>query len=353
MTRSILYLFIFVLILSCQNKEANNHESENKKVFLELWNAFDKNYAFFELRNVDWKKEKNLFLNTTNFNVKDSVFFDKMCNLLKKFGDTHINLESDSLKLYCNAGDTPEFFKNFPSNESFGQFIKARNSTLKKLKVDSLSTSKSGIFEYGISTSQRWGYLRIKRFYGAPLKEIQTELDEIDKKLQLAENKIVDIRVNPGGNDETALLCAGYDFHKKEIAFIKKVRNGNDYEDFSIPDTTYVYPKTSFRREGKPIYLLTNRAAGSSADVYALTMSNLHNVKIIGTNTEGIFSDMHRMTLSNGWNLTLSNERYYSKEMKCYEGIGVPVDEKALNTMEDALKEIDMVIEKVIELNAN
>ena len=151
---------------------------------------------------------------------------------------------------------------------------------------------------------------------------------------------MIDIRVNPGGNDETALLCASYFFNQKEIAFIKKVRSGKGHEDFSKADTTYIIPNRNIYADNQQLFLLTNGASGSSADVFALVMSYLPNLKIVGTNTEGIFSDMYRDTLSNGWRITLSNERYFSKDMKCYEQIGVPVDVQVENRKTDTDREL-------------
>lgn len=169
-------------------------------------------------------------------------------------------------------------------------------------------------------------------------------------KIGRTENLLIDMRVNPGGNDETALFIASYFFKEKEIAFIKKVRNGPNYEDFSLPDTTYVFPKEGSPVDIDKIYLLTNGASGSSADAFALVMSQLDEVTIVGTNTEGIFSNMYRDTLSNGWRITLSNERYYSKEMKCYESIGVPVDIRLENKSTDVMEGKDVLIDRIREI---
>ena len=351
MKKPSIILIVVCIILSCGRgiEKPETPINQSDKIFLELWEIFDDNYAFFELRGIDWKKEKEIFLGT-NYVENDSMLFEGICSLLKQFDDTHINFESDSLNLYCNSGKVPDFLKEFPTNESFGLFLEARNNTLKQVGINQIVESDSKIFEYGKNEDEQWGYLRIKRFYGVGLEDMKKELDEIHQELGGVKNLIIDIRINPGGNDETALLCAGYFFEEKEIAFIKTVRNGKNHEDFSLPDTTHINPinsATISRTEN--IYLLTNGASGSSADVFALVMSYLPKTKIFGNNTEGIFSNMYRDTLSNGWRITLSNERYYSKKMKCYEKIGVPVDEVVNNRMEDVIKGVDLPIKKVIE----
>lgn len=341
---------IAFILFSCGSgkKESIVHENKSAVLFMELWEFFDKNYAFFELRAVDWEKERIDGLQNVAAFKNDSLLFEAFCNILKKFNDSHVNLESDRLNLYCNSGKLPDFFKEYPSNESFTAFINARDKSLQRLGIDKVIESESKLFQYGANADQKWGYLRIKRFYGKQLDKIQAELKYIFNQFESIENLIIDIRTNPGGNDETAILCASPFFKQKEIAFIKKTRNGIGHEDFSQPDTTYIYPNTEFLVDYKHIYLLTNSASGSSADVYALIMAYLPNLTIVGTNTEGIFSNMLRDTLSNGWRITLSNEKYYSKDMHCYEKIGIPVDIKVENKKEDTDRGIDSVIYTII-----
>lgn len=52
------------------------------------------------------------------------------------------------------------------------------------------------------------------------------------------------------------------------------------------------------------------------------------NITRIGSNTEGIFSDILEKKLPNDWTLNLSNEIYQDINGTCYESIGVPPDKK-------------------------
>ena len=350
--RVLTFISTIFILLSC-NSESLKSSKDNQistDLFIELWELFDENYAFFELRNVNWKAEKKKHLQKIATIQNDTLLFEEFCNLLKSFDDSHINLDSDELSLNCNGGELPDFYKEFPTNEAFTTFLDARDKSLKKIGINKVFDSESKLFQFGLDERGEWGFLRIKRFYGEELDKIRAELNDILGKLKDVENLIIDIRVNPGGNDETGLLCASYFFKEKEIAFIKKTRNGTDYEDFSEPDTTFVFPNKDLQVNNQQIYLLTNGASGSSADVFALVMSYLPNLTIVGTNTEGIFSDMYRASLSNGWSITLSNERYFSKDMFCYEKIGIPVDIEVKNKKEDTDKGKDLVIDAVVNI---
>ena len=53
--------------------------------------------------------------------------------------------------------------------------------------------------------------------------------------------------------------------------------------------------------------------------------------------------------LSNGWKYSLSHQRYYSAEMICYEGKGIPVDIEVKNLWSDVEKGTDQVVLKALE----
>jgi carboxyl-terminal processing protease len=52
------------------------------------------------------------------------------------------------------------------------------------------------------------------------------------------------------------------------------------------------------------------------------------NITRIGSNTEGIFSDVLEKKLPNGWTLNLSNEIYQDISGTCFESIGIPPNKK-------------------------
>lgn len=342
-----LALILIVLQLSaCSRPPQQNNTSTS--LFFEIWELFDQQYAFFELRGIDWNATKTNNLASMAAIQNDSLLFQRFCQLLQKFDDAHINLESEDLGLQCNAGKLPDFYREFPTNEAYSQYLAARDQTLAGIGITDIQESATGLFQYGASPEDTWGYLRIKRFYGGELEAIRIDMDQIMHQLKDLKHLLLDMRVNPGGNDETALLCASYFFPQKEIAFIKRSRHPSGQDQFGPLDTTYVTPHPTLLAQNQSLYLLTNRASGSSADVFALVMSYLPHLTIVGTPTEGIFSDMYRDTLSNGWRVSLSNEQYFSQNMQCYEKVGVPVDIEAVNTLEDVTNGVDHVIELVI-----
>ena len=74
------------------------------------------------------------------------------------------------------------------------------------------------------------------------------------------------------------------------------------------------------------------------------------SLMIIGEHTNGIFSYQYDQRLPNGWKFYLSNQQYFSPNMVCYEGRGVPVDIEHLNTRADLEKNVDSLLIKAFEI---
>jgi carboxyl-terminal processing protease len=52
--------------------------------------------------------------------------------------------------------------------------------------------------------------------------------------------------------------------------------------------------------------------------------------------------------LPNGWEYRLSYQTYFSADMVCYEGHGVPVDIKVLNRKADIKRGVDPLIARAL-----
>ena len=81
-----------------------------------------------------------------------------------------------------------------------------------------------------------------------------------------------------------------------------------------------------------------------------MVMTELPQVTIVGEPTNGIFSHMLEKKLPNGWKYTLSFQVYYSADMTCYEGKGIPVDIPMKNMRSDLEKGEDPLVIKALDL---
>ncbi len=348
-TGLVLAFLCLSFLLSCSESE---RQESNRELAQELWSTFDTHYAFFELRGVDWKNVKETMLSEAEAAQDDAALFDVFCNYLQKFNDSHVNLVSDSLQIQCNGGAEPPFYQQFPTDSSYRALLAIRDSTLAEIGIAKIHPTPSDNFQWGASPDRKWGYLRIKRFYGISPPDLEVELDRMMDTLVDVQALILDVRTNPGGNDLTAIRIAEHFYQERTLGYFKQERNGPGYEDFTDLEPYWLEPRPEDRPYLGKVYLVTNSATGSAADVFAMMIYQRANVTRVGTDTEGIFSDMYRDTLSNGWTFTLSHQRYYAATMELFEKMGVPVEYQIANTMEDLERGFDPVIKTVAEIEA-
>jgi C-terminal processing protease CtpA/Prc len=72
-----------------------------------------------------------------------------------------------------------------------------------------------------------------------------------------------------------------------------------------------------------------------AGEAFALAIKQLPQVTIIGDHTNGIFSYELERRLPNGWHYCLSYQKYFSADLVCYEGKGVPADIELFNSKSD------------------
>jgi carboxyl-terminal processing protease len=360
--KSILIITLFILTSSIfgQNPVTSPKDtslSMPEKNFETLWLTFEDHYAFFKLRNIDWKKTYEQYRPTVNKNTTDDELFDIFSKMLAPFQDNHINIIIPSKKQFKSTKPST-FVKEFPTDSLRNAFWNMVDNTLmekgfSKLKYAGPKFNDKKLFVY--TTSKQYAYLRFNRCFvsqdadNKPDAEVASKiLDSVFASFTHSKTLIIDVRDNIGGNDEFSFEVANRFAEKKSIAMIKKTRNGG-YEDYGTPETWYFEPKGN-PNFLKPVIVLTNDKTVSAADVFAMIMKELPKVEIIGENSRGIYSDMYGFELPNKWLVSLSNQRYYTADMICYEGTGTPVDTVVKNTKEDLLKNTDPVIVKALSM---
>ena len=164
---------------------------------------------------------------------------------------------------------------------------------------------------------------------------------------------IIDLRFNGGGWDRAAYKIASRFVSQKQMGHLQKkrikgtrIKGTNEYgklKSFSV------MPKGK-NQFTKPIVILTSDFTASASEFFLLAMKDFPYVTIVGDTTEGIFSEMHEFQLPNKWDVSLSHQHFFSKEMINYEGIGIEPDIVVLNSREDLETDIDPVITKAIAL---
>lgn len=216
-----------------------------EKNFETLWLTFEDHYAFFKLRNIDWKKTYDKYRPAINKNTTDEELFDTFSKMLAPFEDNHINVIIPSKKQFKSTKPS-NYVKEFPTDSLRNLFWSMVDQTLvkngfEKPKYAGPKFHGKNLFTY--TTSKKQGYLRFNRCFVSDDAESIPDaaaaskiLDSIFKNFTNSKTLIVDVRDNIGGNDEFSYEVAGRFTAKKAIGMYKKNRIGG-YEDFGEAET--------------------------------------------------------------------------------------------------------------------
>src|SRR5262249_7687687 len=137
--------------------------------------------------------------------------------------------------------------------------------------------------------SHEFGYMRILELEGIKKRKLRTALDRIARDFEPLKGIIVDIRDNPGGDDDVSIPIINPLCDLRRVGFRRKTKIGPGKRDFTPLKTWYLAPHDDVRFV-KPIVLLTCDSVFSGGEVFALAMRQLPHVTAIGDHTNGIFS---------------------------------------------------------------
>ncbi|MCE1188298.1 MAG: S41 family peptidase [Ignavibacteria bacterium] len=340
-TRSkiILYILTVLTFAGCAETflgpDPENSPQVNFSIF---WNDFNRNYAQFPLKDLDWDSVYTFYYPEINSNTSQSRLFSIFREIVINLNDMHVNLYTPLGIVSRNSA--------YPAAYPSMRLI----NSCKYLKC---GQSQNSVMEYRDCQNADFGYILIPSFSGDGdnLSFLDRRYDIIDNILSCFREKkglIIDLRSNTGGNVFNAEYVAGR-FTEESIVYAKyKEKIGPDRNDFSEWRVSTINPAGS-QKYHNPIVLLTSRSTASSAEMFVLAMRTLPNVTIIGDTTGGgVGSPVYR-ELPNGWTFRLSTRFYSDVAGRIIEGNGIIPDIAVQTTMADSANGVDKILEKGIE----
>jgi hypothetical protein len=322
--------------------------SDPEKNFEALWRTFRDRYPFFKLRNVDWQRQYDTYRPKVTRNTSDNELFDIFCQMLAPLADGHVELEAriGGRKRFFTAEPKARFHQEFNERE-IKELFKTTEKTLVANGFAPPKATETWVLHY--SRSQAFGYLRILELEGVKKRTLADALNKIATDFKGLAGYIIDIRDCPGGEDSVAIAIISRFCDRKRVAFHRKTKIGPGDDDFSPLQTWYLEPHGEVQFTG-PIVLLTSDSVFSGGEAFALAIRELPYVTIVGDHTNGIFSYTLDKELPNGWEYCLSYQVYFSADMVCYEGKGIPADIELLNKKADIERGVDPLIVRALEV---
>ncbi len=351
------------LPLSCQTNLVPllgqaGHTRNPEQTFAIFSQIFEEYYMDFELQNVDWLGLAQAQAAAINADSSDLDLLIAMDNMIQPLADAHTSVSTpDGITVsYNNKLVLAErLVKEFAEANGMPFPIPAQIITetqLQQLQVyveQGLATQQAIIANYAVNEdtikeradgavfwfeNEGIGYLHIGTMLGFhedndeadtlqndtdEIAAIDAILDEALSDLANVEGLIVDVRTNNGGHEFVSLAIASRFTDSRVLAYTKKHGKTSPIQEI------FIEPRGEHTFTG-PIALLVSATTVSAAETFAMSMSVLDNVTLIGETTQGAFSDIMDWTLPNGFDIALSSEFYYDVHGNWLEGEGVPVD---------------------------
>lgn len=354
-----------------------------------FWHTLNENYAFFNERKLDWQSIRVQYKNKLDTIKNELELYEILIEITDKLNDEHTSVRptEDVRNAYEGKSDSLE------ETESTANLTIAEleENILNKYVKDPIKYGKSlygnGLLNYGV-TENNIGYIQLNNMiffsdYGisdslsgydflfAYLNEsnqnpnyqedeiegIRKFMSSIVDKFKSTDAIILDLRFNYGGYDVVALEILKHFIHSRTKVFSKKAKT---ITGFTEPQSFIVTPTE--KTYNKPVFFLTSHQTSSAPESLLIASMPVKNIKIIGSRTMGITSDVLEKKLPNGWDLYLSNEILTNYKGDCFEQVGIPADIEVDYPKDEAqfiqylagkLNNGDEAIEKVFELVGN
>jgi hypothetical protein len=341
----------------------------NYEVF---WQTFAEQYAFFALRRVDWRAVDQKVRPQVTPDTKPEELFGILSGMVEPLHDKHIYINAPSIHKGFRGsgpptdtlqdGDKPRVTEIIETKYVLGKLQDFCNGQLQSgrlrppqgaMATDSVSKRQTDLI----------AYLRIHTFaryskdndFEKQLEVLQAALDEIFKDASSWGGLVIDIRINSGGFDQFGVAIASRLATLDYFAWEKVARDDIRDPDHHTPPQPIIVHASQRPGFRGSVVLLTSPHGLSAAETFAMALLGRDpHVTRIGANTQGVFSDELDRVLPNGWRFGLSNEAYFTKDGKSFEGTGVPPDiEVPIFPKEDLANGHDSALDKALELLAH
>jgi len=316
-----------------------NTPENNFEIF---WKDFDRYYAQFSLRNIDWDSVYALYRPQISPSTTDRQLFNILSNIVLGINDKHVCL-------YTPLGNV--YWKNpYPSSYP-------SKGLVNPYKYVRWGATQNSVIEYWNCQDTAIGYIIIPSFLGdgeglSMADPRYSVIDDILSQWKNMKGIVIDVRGNGGGNVSNTEIVASRFADQSHIHSYYRQKIGPGKSDYSSWKSRSIEPEGPYQFL-KPVVVLTSRATMSAAEYFVMAMHVLPHVTIVGDTTAGGIGNPVDRELLNGWTYRLSTEIDADAQGRIIEGVGVFPDVPVQTTADDAANGIDRILEKGIDIIKN
>jgi carboxyl-terminal processing protease len=294
-----------------------------------VWKDFDRNYAAFGVKSVDWAAVRAKYGVKAERAGSLSAVAPIIGEMFTELHDLHVALWTGGSSYYFSVNDssTRTFFS---PNTVFAKYVQTNRQTA------------SRNMRYGMLAPDL-GYVWIGSFGGSGWTD---EIDGVLESFGSAAGIVVDIRNNGGGSSNTAEAIAARFVDGERTFSYHRWRNGPSHGDLTDYIERRIGPQG--RRFSGRIVVLTNRRVVSAAEDFVLAMRSQPGVRFVGDTTAGGLGNPMVRELPNGWVYRLPQWLQYGPAKEVYEGVGIAPHEVIRATASDSVAGRDVQLDRAL-----
>ena len=272
-----------------------------------VWNTFDREYSYFVLKQIDWNALRSAYRPAAIAAADQTGFIAVIREMLGRLHDMHVVIRDPSGRSMPTYDPQP--FVNW-DRSVWQQYIARASWT-------------QGQTDWGHGVLDGVPYIAIGSWGSSSIRP--ADFDAALERYRNAPGLIIDVRMNPGGNDSLAFEVAGR-FARNAVVFGSvQFRNGPMHTDFGSATIRTLDPRGSWQYAGQ-VLLLIGRRCASSNESFIAAMGQLPAVTLVGDRTAGATGNPGTFPLADGWSYTVSRWIEYTADHQPIEDIGLSPD---------------------------
>jgi len=272
--------------------------------FNELWSTFDRVYPYFIHKGVNWNALKTEFEPRAAAATSEDQLIGILQAMLAPLHDQHVVLTGPGNTVVRTY--VPNDFVNWNADVWRQYMARATASTTRGVAV---SAVMNGVAYIAVGS---WN----------PNQLNVADLDAFVDGFRDRPALIVDVRMNPGGDDSLAFQFAGRFAASTTTLGYVQFRGGPGHGDFTPLQARMFSPRGSFQFT-RPVLLLVGRFCASSTEGFISAMRELPNVTVAGDRTGGATGNPQTFALGGGWSYSVSRWIQYTANMQVIEDQGI------------------------------
>ena len=269
-----------------------------------LWSTFDREYSYFEYKQIDWNSLRTAFRPRAVAAADQLQLIGVIREMLGRLHDQHVVLRDPGGTVLTTYDS--QAFVNW-DRSVWQQYIGRANWT-------------QGQSDWGFGVLDGVPYIAIGGWNVASIRAV--DFDAALERFRSAPMLILDVRMNGGGDSQLAFDIAGRFAQASVATGYVRFRNGPSHADFGPVIPQVLNPRGAWQYTGA-VLLLIGRRCLSSNEAFIAAMRQLPNVTLVGDRTGGSSGNPGTFPLALGWTYTVSRWIQYTADDQVIEDVGI------------------------------